>query len=286
MERINIGGVPEHFNLPIHLAKENGWFKEVGIDLNWVDFPGGSGDMKEALRSGSVDVCILLTEGITTDIIKGNPSKIISGYVKTALTWGIHTSMDGSTRMEDIFNKRIAISRLGSGSHLMPIVHAMMKDKSIQEQQFLEIKDILGGIQSLQSKAADVFYWEKFTTKPHVENGELKRIGEFVSPWPCFMIAATNNVIQRKPEVLNDLLKVIYRANTYFMNLSNAPDLVSERYGLTIKDASRWYHGTEWSVNGWVSDKMLEGVLFSLTEAGIIDKKVHPKELIWERNRR
>lgn len=83
---IRIGGVPEHFNLPIHLINENGTLAKNGISIEWTDFKGGTGQMTKAPREGDIDVCILLTEGITKDIIKGNPSKIISEYVITPLT--------------------------------------------------------------------------------------------------------------------------------------------------------------------------------------------------------
>ena len=33
MIKIRIGGVPEHFNLPIHLANENGAFNKEGIEI-------------------------------------------------------------------------------------------------------------------------------------------------------------------------------------------------------------------------------------------------------------
>ena len=36
--KIRLGGVPEHFNLPIHLAKERGVFSSRGVDLEWTDF--------------------------------------------------------------------------------------------------------------------------------------------------------------------------------------------------------------------------------------------------------
>ena len=88
---LRLGGVPEHFNLPIHLAAERGDFAKHNIRIEWTDFYGGTGQMTKALRADAVDICFLLTEGIIADIIKGNPSKIISAYVKTPLTWGIHT---------------------------------------------------------------------------------------------------------------------------------------------------------------------------------------------------
>ena len=68
---IRIGGVPEHFNLPIHLVKEQGKFKEQGINLEWTTFRGGTGQMTKALRNETVDVCVVLTEGVIKDLIKG-----------------------------------------------------------------------------------------------------------------------------------------------------------------------------------------------------------------------
>lgn len=286
MRRIQIGGVPEHFNLPIHLAVENGWFAKNDIDLNWTDYPGGSGDMKEALRNDEVDMCILLTEGIVTDILKGNPSKIISGFVKTSLTWGIHTGIQNSIDDTLVFEKKIAISRFGSGSHLMPIVNAMMQEQAIQRNQFIEVNDIHGGIKALNTNEADIFYWEKFTTKPYLEKGKLKKIDEFISPWPCFMIAATNNIIDKDPNLVSEVLKVIHQANQYFMELDNAPELVAKHFNLDLKDAERWYHATEWSVNGWVSNKMLQGVHYSLKEAKIVDRDSSIEGIIWKRNAR
>ena len=286
MNIIRIGGVPEHFNLPIHLANEKGWFEDESIQLMWKDFPGGSGDMKEALRNDDADMCILLTEGIVTDIIKGNPSKIVSGFVKTSLTWGIHTRNGYTEDQRSVFDKKIAISRFGSGSHLMPIVNAMMQDKTIKPSQFVEVKNIDGGIESLNTQKADVFYWEKFTTKPYVEKGKLKKVDEFVSPWPCFMIAATDRIINSDPESIIRTLKIIHRANQHFMDLKDAPKLVSEKFGLNLKDAERWYHATEWFVNGWVSNKMLEGVLYSLKEAEIVDSGSSIEGIIWKRNER
>lgn len=285
MRKVRIGGVPEHFNLPIHLAIEKGWFNDEGIAVEWTDFPGGSGYMKDALRSDEVDLCILLTEGIVADILQGNPSKIVSGHIKTSLTWGIHTAAD-TNPISNIFEKKIAISRFGSGSHLMPIVHAMLENQSISDDQFIEISDIHGGIESLKKGLTDIFYWEKFTTKPYVINGDLRKIGEFISPWPCFMIAATDNIISSDPDLVSQVLKIIHKSNEDFMNLKNAPELVSKRYHQNLKDTERWYHATEWSVDGWVSNKMLDGVIYSLKEAKIINDSASANGIIWKRNER
>jgi len=134
MTTIRLGGVPEHFNLPIHLAKEKGSFEERGIDLQWTTFKGGTGQMTKALRNDEVDACILLTEGVITDIIRGNAAKLISIYVKTPLCWGIHTGANNTLdNYTDIFSKTYGISRFGSGSHLMAIVDANSKGHKLKE---------------------------------------------------------------------------------------------------------------------------------------------------------
>jgi sulfonate transport system substrate-binding protein len=276
--------VPEHYNLPIHLAKEQKAFSKRGIDLEWSDFGGGTGQMTKALRDGDVDVCLLLTEGIIADIIKGNPSKIISEYVLTPLTWGVHTGFDNSlSDYRNIFDKKYAISRFGSGSHLMAIVDAESKGYHLDNDQFVVIKDIKGALPSLKANETDVFYWEKYTTKPHVDSGDLKKLGEYRTPWPCFVIAATDEILEKYPDQIIRLLRVIHDQCDRFMENRDAIAIAANRYGLRIEDAERWYNSTEWAIHGWVSDKMVENVIYHLKTAEIIESKVEIPELIWKR---
>ncbi|MEL7020201.1 MAG: substrate-binding domain-containing protein [Bacteroidota bacterium] len=282
---IRIGGVPEHFNLPIHLAIERGLFEQRGVQVEWTTFKGGTGQMNQALRNGEIDLCILLTEGIITDIINGNPSKIISNYVTSPLTWGIHTAADNPIdRYQDIFERQYAISRFGSGSHLMAIVDANSKGHELQKSQFSVIKNLEGALHSLAAHETDVFYWEKYTTKPFVKSGQLKRVGEYVTPWPCFMIAATDKVLAQQPENVIRTLRTIHDISDEFMQQEDeAISMVSARYGQRMRDVNRWFHTTEWAIHGWVADKMLKGVIYHLKMAEIIAEDAVIPELIWRR---
>jgi sulfonate transport system substrate-binding protein len=281
---IRIGGVPEHFNLPIHLAIENGDFKSRGVHVKWTTFKGGTGQMAQALENDEIDVCVLLTEGIINAIINGNPSKIISNYVISPLCWGVHTAADNPlNNYLDIHNKSFAISRFGSGSHLMAIVDANTKEKQIKAEQFTVIKNLEGALESLKKHETDVFYWEKYTTKPYVNSGKLKRIGEFYTPWPCFVIAASDKILKEQPENIIRLLRTIHDSNDKFMQNEYSVNLVSERYGQKLKDVKRWYHNTEWAIHGWVSNKMLKSVIYSLQMADILEKDKEIPALVWER---
>lgn len=281
---IRIGGVPEHFNLPIHLAHERGEFKSRGVNIEWTTFRGGTGQMTRALRDGEVDVCILLTEGVITDIIRGNPSKIISEYVTTPLIWGIHTGANNALQhYDDIFDKTYGISRFGSGSHLMAIVDANSKGHSLAKDQFSIIKNLDGALESLGKLESDVFYWEKYTTKPWVDNGQLRRVGEYLTPWPCFVIAATDDILNREPEAIIRMLRTIHDSCDRFMQDDSVIQMVSDRFEQKLKDVERWYHSTGWAIHGWVQDKMLKSVIYHLRIAEIIDSEQEVPDLVWRR---
>jgi ABC-type nitrate/sulfonate/bicarbonate transport system substrate-binding protein len=118
-----ICGVPEHFNAPWHIAQQEGKFEEAGINVEWQVEAGGTGAMCKALNSGESDLAVLLTEGVYADIAKGSKNKIVAVYVSSPLCWGIHSSAgkhhDHIKDVQDLKGSRYAISRLGSGSHLM-----------------------------------------------------------------------------------------------------------------------------------------------------------------------
>jgi len=282
---IRLGGVPEHFNLPIHLAIERKEFKSRGINLKWQTYAGGTGQMTKALRDGEVDACILLTEGIIKDIIKGNTAKIVSIYVKTPLIWGIHTGVNNNLKnYNKIFSKRYAISRFGSGSNLMAVVDANSKGHKIKKDQFKIIKNLDGALESLSNNESDVFYWEKYTTKPYVDKGVLRRVGEYLTPWPCFVIAVRDEVLEKNPDHVIRMLRTIHDSCDRFMlSPSTAIKMVSKRYEQKSKDVERWFHSTEWAIHGWVSNKMIDSVVYNLKVAGIVKKSDKIPELIWRR---
>jgi len=261
MIRIQAGGVPEHFNLPWHLALADGAFKNEDVDLHWTDQPGGTGQMTKALRSGELDIAVLLTEGIIADIIKGNPSLLVQQYVRSPLIWGIHAPANSAYQTKkDIQKARFAISRNGSGSHIMAYVFAEQQGWDPTQLQFVKVGNFEGARTAFKNKEADILLWEKFMTKPFVDSGELKRVGETITPWSCFVIAATKQALSNKREAVEKTLSIIRKYCDAFMNRKDAVDLVVNKYQLEPKDAQAWFRQTGWSTNNYVSKKMLSDV--------------------------
>ena len=125
MKQITVAGVPEHFNLPWHLALEEGAFEDRGLELTWLDVPEGTGRMCELVNNRTVDMAVVLTEGALRHAAKGNPLVILQQYVGSPLLWGIHVNAKSKhENLQSLENAPVAISRMGSGSHLMAMVHA------------------------------------------------------------------------------------------------------------------------------------------------------------------
>jgi sulfonate transport system substrate-binding protein len=282
----NIGGVPEHFNLPWYQALENGLFAREGLQVNWTDYPGGTGAMAKDLRSGDLDVAVLLTEGIVADIVKGNPSKIIQVYVDSPLLWGIHVPAGSAFQSaEELAGKRYAISRMGSGSHLMAVVDARQRGWDPAALELVVVGGLDGAREAFRNSQADAFMWEKFMTKPFVDAGEFRRVGETPTPWPCFVIAARQQVIDQQGPALQTLLTVINRsAQAFQAKPADALPLISSRFNLQPDDARMWLASTRWGTGGAVSAPMIGEVISTLYDLEVIQNKPDPASLIENMN--
>ncbi|MEN9968915.1 MAG: hypothetical protein RIR94_1099 [Bacteroidota bacterium] len=248
MKRFKIGGVPEHFNLPWRLAIEEGKFREAGVELHWSDMTGGTGQMIKGLQAGSLDIAVLLTEGITRAILKGLDAKIIAVYVQSPLCWGIHVPTNESLQhLADLDGGTFAISREGSGSHLMSYVLAQREGWEADALSFNVVGDVYGGLWALNHGEAQGFLWEKYTTQPFVDQGKCKRIGEVYTPWPCFVIAVRNEVLAQEEALLSTVVSIIQDRAAQLKAAPDTAEVLAWRYALKQGEVTAWLKQTEWS---------------------------------------
>jgi ABC-type nitrate/sulfonate/bicarbonate transport system substrate-binding protein len=279
MTSLKIVGVPEHFNLPWHQCLENGEFEKENIDLQWTDVPEGTGKMCQMLRDGTADIAVILTEGIIKDIVNGNPSKIVQVYVESSLIWGIHVAAHSTFQnLADLENSKAAISRLGSGSQLMAYVNAKNQGWDTSKLQFEIVNTLDGGVTALTEGRADYFMWERFMTKPLVDKGIFRRLADCPTPWPCFVIAVREEVLDKQPEIINRLLEIINVKTRNFKGISNIVNLLATTYNQKTEDIEEWLSLTNWSQEKIDLD-LLESIQKQLLELNIIDSNCD--SIIW-----
>jgi ABC-type nitrate/sulfonate/bicarbonate transport system substrate-binding protein len=273
MKTIRIAGVPEHFNLPWHLCIEQNEFQAFGIDLQWTDVPEGTGKLCQMLREDQTDIAVILTEGIVKDLTAGNPSKIVQVYVETPLIWGVHVHAQSDYHhFSDLENKKAAISRIGSGSQLMAYVNAKNNDWKTTDLTFEIVHTIDGAVAALTQGTADYFMWERFMTKPIVDQGIFRRIGDCPTPWPCFVIAVREDFLKKHKNSVSQLLEIINSMTRQFKEIPNIDAVLASRYHQKREDIQDWLALTEWSQKQ-LSKEAFIALQNELFELNIIDKK-------------
>jgi len=274
LRRFRVGGVPEHFNTPWHTAK---WPR--GLAIEWSNFHGGTGAMMKALRSNEIDVAIALTEGIVADITqKGTDVQLLGTYVSTPLEWGVHVAAASPLKAMTELNASCsyAVSRMGSGSHLMACVDAHARGCDPAELTFEIVGSLQGAREALGEGRADLFMWEKFTTKHLVDSAEWRRIGVVPTPWPCFSLAARADTIAESGPALLEMLDVVSTSAKDLRSSEGAVSTIAEMYGLQESDVTEWLPGVRWSCEPVVATTMLEQVTSALVAAGVL----RPEELL------
>lgn len=281
MINLKIGGVPEHFNYPWYLTLKNKAYTPHNINLRWKDFPGGTGAMAKALRTGEIDIAIVLTEGIIKDIINNNPCKIVQVFVETPLVWGIHVAEKSKFKsINDLENATIAISRFGSGSHLMAIVNAYNNGWNINNLNFKVVGNLQGGVDALTNGDADYFMWEHFTTKPYVDNKIFRNLGDCPTPWPCFVIAVRDEVLAENPEAVKNVLDVINNTTSDFKNIDKIDETLSKRYNQQLEDIQKWLSITTWDSGNPISEDLIFSIQNKLIHFNVIKKEVDFSKLV------
>lgn len=274
MKQLKIVGVPEHFNLPWHLSIENKEFEHQNINLEWTDVPEGTGKMCQMLREGSTDIAVILTEGIVKDIVAGNPSKIVQVFVESPLIWGIHVGAASKYQtLSDLENTKVAISRYGSGSQLMAYVNAQNQGWKTDNLKFKVVNTIDGAVKALTEGTADYFMWEHFMTKPLVDNGIFRRLGDCPTPWPCFVIAVRDEIIKKEPDAIRTILEIINKTTITFKDTPLIDEVLASHFHQKLNDIQEWLNLTQWSQKE-LSEEMLNKVQNQLFELQIIEKKV------------
>lgn len=292
---IRVGGVPEHFNIPWHLAIERGIFVKHGVEVEWVTQPLGTGQMLKSLRDGEVDVIVALTEGLVLDMAKGSGSgsassdstpaapapvvRLLGTYVQSPLTWAISTGASSPyTTVESLRGTTFGVSRLTSGSHLM--AYCLAQERGWDPRTDISFKPE-GSFEALRasvnSGATSAFMWETFMTRPYHLKGEVRRVGELTTPWPCFMVASTDACVDAHAVALQRMMAGIREAVGLFMTERDASIArVVSSHGLSPEDAAQWFDGVHLSGATTVSEAALERALAAMRSVGALPSDCSP----------
>ena len=233
----------------------------------------------------------MLTEGAVAHIVnnKENGVAIYGMYVVSPLLWGIHTGAKNSETVkcvDDLKDMTYAISRYGSGSHLMAFVDAKKRGWNTSALKFHVVGSLNGSRQALKDGSADIWMWEKFTTKWLVDSGEYLRVGVVETPWPCFCICVSPQT-QKDPVKMAALEKVVQTVQERALQFKNGGEetiqYLMEKYKMLKDDAIEWLHDVSWSgCCREVDGNVLELVKSTLLDLNIISEDLANESIVAE----
>lgn len=249
---------------------EQGRFAEAGIDLQWHTVHEGTGRMCQMLREGTLDMAVLVTEGAVRDILNGGPHRIVSTFVESPLPWGVHVPARSDLR-EPVQLKGVpfAISRLGSGSHIMAMLYAERLGLRPGPEDLEVVHNMEGAARRMAEGSPVIFLWETYVTSRYVEAGVMRHVDEVRGDWPGFVIVAREDFARAHPAVLRDALAVLDHAVRGLDHSAHTVELVMQNAGFREELAREWLGHVRWRV-GKVDRIAFLPLISTLRDLGLV----------------
>lgn len=284
MTSLRVAGVPEHFNAPFLLAKDQGLYAAKGVDFDWVCTPQGTGAMAQALEAGEIDVAVMVAEGGVAKTINKSPFKVVGTFVKSPLRLGIHVRAGGPLKtVADLKGKVFGISRMGSSSHLMSHVLASRQGWDPKIDAPLNAVNTLEGAREAMAKGEiDCWIWEKFTTKHLVDSGEWDLLEELPTPWHPFLFVASEKSLAEKSSQICDMVVATKQVCDMFKANHNNSTLgyLAANHGLGHDDAVDWLNTTQWDCQLQVEQETLNKIQEALVVIGQIETPINAATIL------
>ncbi|KAJ3341463.1 hypothetical protein HDU93_004864 [Gonapodya sp. JEL0774] len=283
---VRMGGVPEHFMVPLEAAVRDGRFLAAGFEVEWKQCHGGTAEMLSGLSSGSLDIAFPLTESAIAGIeSSAHPSiRLIGSYVSSPLNWAISVHPDSTFQTQrDLQGTTCAISRYGSGSHVMAAVFedelrrtAEREGVPFQPFEYVVCGTGEGMMKAVREEKAQFFMWEYFTSKPWYDQLLLRHLSTRPTPWPAFAIASTLPSLTRLgPSHVSSLLALVTDLVTQFTSM-HVDDAVTVVRGVHPRyhdagDLKTWFGQVRYEKRcEVVSEKVVKAAVEGLRAAGVL----------------
>jgi len=197
--------------------------------------------------------------------------ELYSFYTKTPLIWGVHVPAKTEIKsLVDIKKATFIISRYGSGSHLMAFLLAESLGLDLDSLKFKIIKNLDGAREQFKKGGNYVFLWEKFMTKPFVDNGEMHRISDFPTPWSCFVTCVRKSILSQHKKQIEALMTNVLSTASYLKTSALTEKILAREYQLQIPDVNSWLDTIEWQSSINLNKALINRVKKKLKQLDLI----------------
>lgn len=297
-DKLKIGWVYAMANAPVVIAKEKGFFKDAGVDVEILSFTSGP-IVHQALAAGELDMAYIGSPPVYHWYSRGLESRILAkvNYGQAAVMVRKDSGID---KLNDLRGKKMAGVRKGSGMDVLLRGYVLGQASSLTPDKDVQIVPMPSGNMgpSVEAKVVDgAFIWEPFTSQYELK-GESKVIFDMnkaVPKYPWYIVMAMPDALKNKRSAIKKALTAHKRAVEF---LNSSPDagndiivktfklesIKDEKSGKMIKATdivaqARKRLGWEWDLTDKDMDFIQNLMNYSLS-LGYIKKQLHAKELV------
>ena len=99
------------------------------------------------------------------------------------------------------------------------------------------------------------------------------------TPWPCFVIAVRNEVLEQHSKVIEQILEVINATTKEFKMIPSIDRTLASKYNQKLDDIQEWLNLTHWSQKQ-MNEPSLDKIMEQLLKLKIIDKKLSKEAIL------
>lgn len=290
LERVRVGtSVRESpfYNLPILAGEDMGFWREEGLELQFLPFKGGT-EMHRAVAAASLDVGVSGAISVVQNISRGLPEVIVAD-MQADNAFYLWVPTESSIREpKDLKGARIGVNRFGGTVHAFAraLAKALKMEKEIRFVAGGGVREELAAMKAakLQGRVS-----EKFTMAPLKFAGEVRElvsVKDFLPrEWPDLVIFARKDFSETKPEATRKSIRAILKGADYLQrDQAWAVEKMRMAFGFTEGLARGVYQDLRYGKDGRIDRKGLENVRNFLMEYGIVPKeKAPPLEKLFTR---
>ncbi len=272
---------PNLVHIPPYLAKDLGYFREEGLEVEIVSFEGGVGSLR-AMMAGSADLALTSGDPPVLARAQGAPIKMILST--SPLLEAVMTVRGNIKKVNDLKGKKIGIQEPNGFADIFSRRLLGMAKIKPDEVQFISTSTA-GRVPALVTGQVD-------TGVLHVEQAirAIKRdpnLRNLVSFWEVFpdafynVIVAQEKTIKEKREVVEAFVRAVMKANRYiYENKKGTLDAAAEVTGYSLEELGPAYDqltkGRVWSVNDGMPRKMVQFNIDNLVKLGRLPAEKKP----------
>ncbi len=272
---------PSMVHLPPYVAKQMGFFDDVGLDVDIISFEGGVGALR-AGASGGLDIVATSSDPLFAAVQQGLPVKAIGTYAPKLSV--VITAASDIRTPQDLRGRKIGIQEVGGFNEVMARLLLQRAGMTPQDVEYVSVSTAnrVSSLLQGQTEATTLHidqYYAATAAKPDLV--VLAKMWEVVPDWWYSAFVAREDTIRDKQEALTNFMTAVVKAQRFmYLNPEETKRIAVEDTGRKADEVDKAYEdlvrGGIWSVNDGMPRNLIEYTVAKEVEVGVVQPQNPP----------